>query len=218
MVKGAPTYVPQLLHSIRRLKERLSDAGYAGLWSSEVGNTIRVGKARQLFLRAEPSARVVGATAHILLELDEAQEVEKEKFHKECHPMGASTNATTVLYGTPWDGASLLDEMREQNLELERHDGIKRHFRFDWREVAKHSPLFARYVEGERQRLGEEHPLFRSQYLLLPVHGGNGFLSLGQQAQLQGTHQRQRAPAVGNVYVAGLDLAGGTDEDALRQA
>ena len=215
LVKAAPTYIPQLLHSVRRLKERLTDAGYASLWSSEVANTVRVGKARQLFLSAEPSARVVGATAHILLELDEAQEVEKEKFHKEFRPMGASTNATTVLYGTPWDGASLLDETREQNLELERWDGIKRHFHFDWQEVAKHSPLYARYVEGERQRLGEEHPLFRSQYLLLPVHGGSGFFSAGQRAQLLGTHPRQSRPvgSVDKLYVAGLDLAGGAQED-----
>ena len=220
LVKAAPTYVPQLLNSIRRLKERLQDAGYQGLWSPEAGSALRVGKARQLFLSAEPSARVVGATAHILLEVDEAQEVAKEKFYKEFRPMGASTNTTAVLYGTPWDGVSLLDEIREQNLELERHDGIKRHFHYDWQEVARYNPLYASYVEAERQRLGQEHPLFRSQYLLLPVQGGKGLLSAAQQAQLQGAHPRQSRPpgASGKVYVAGLDLAGGAQEDALRQA
>ena len=201
LVKAAPTYIPQLLHSIRRLKERLTDAGYQGLWSTEAGNVIQMGKARQLFLSAEPSARVVGATAHVLLEIDEAQEVDKEKYYKEFRPLAASTNATAVLYGTPWDGTSLLDEMREQNLELERQDGIKRHFHYDWQEVARYNPLYQTFVEGERQRLGEEHPLFRSQYLLQPVHGGRGFLSAGQ-----------RAPTAGAVYVAGLDLAGGTDD------
>lgn len=213
LVKAAPTYVPQLLHSVLRLKDRLNDAGYAGLWSPEAANTIRLGKARQLFLSAEPSARVVGATAHILLELDEAQEVDKEKFHKEFRPMGASTNATTVLYGTPWDGNSLLEEQKQQNLELESKDGIRRHFRFDWQEVARHNPLYHAYVEGERQRLGEDHPLFRSQYLLLPVYGGNGFLNGSQRAQLQGDHPRQHAPTPGKTYVAALDLAGGIGGD-----
>ena len=209
LVKATPTYVPQLLHSVLRLKDRLKDAGYTGLWSPEAGNTIRVGRARHLFLSAEPSARVVGATAHILLELDEAQEVDKEKFYKEFRPMGASTNATTVLYGTPWDGDSLLEEQKQQNLELERKDGTRRHFRFDWQEVARHNPLYYTYVEGERQRLGEDHPLFRSQYLLLPVHGGNGFLNGSQQAQLQGDHRRRHAPEPGKSYVAAIDLAGG---------
>ena len=209
LIKAAPTFVPQLLHSILRLKDRLNDAGYTGLWSPETGNTIRVGRARQLFLSAEPSARVVGATAHILLELDEAQEVDKEKFYKEFRPMGASANATTVLYGTPWDGGSLLEEQKQQNLELERKDGVQRHFQFDWQEVARHNPLYHAYVEGERQRLGEDHPLFRSQYLLLPVYGGGGFLNGSQQAQLQGDHPRQHAPTPGKTYVAAIDLAGG---------
>ena len=214
LVKAAPTYIPQLLHSIRRLKERLTDAGYQGLWSTEAGNVIQIGKARQLFLSAEPSARVVGATAHVLLEIDEAQEVDREKYYKEFRPMAASTNATAVLYGTPWDGTSLLDETRDQNLELERQDGIKRHFHYDWQEVARYNPLYQTFVEGERQRLGEEHPLFRSQYLLQPVHGGRGLLSAGQRAQLQGQHQRQHAPTPGAVYIAGLDLAGGTHDGA----
>ncbi|MFH1142014.1 MAG: hypothetical protein V1724_10260, partial [Chloroflexota bacterium] len=218
LVKGAPTYVPQLLHSILRLKDRLKDAGYTSLWSPEPGNIIRVGNARQLFLSAEPSARVVGATAHILLEMDEAQEVEKEKFYKEFRPMGASTNATTVLYGTPWNGNSLLEEQKQQNLEQERKDGVKRHFQFDWQEVAKHNPLYHAYVEAERQRLGEDHPLFRSQYLLLPVHGGNGLLDGSQRAQLQGSHHRQHAPTPGKTYVAAIDLAGGASGDGSPQS
>ena len=169
-------------------------------------------------MSAEPSARVVGATAHILLELDEAQEVNKEKFYKEFRPMGASTNATTVLYGTPWDGGSLLEEQKQQNLELERKDGVKRHFQFDWQEVARYNPMYHSYVEGERQRLGEDHPLFRSQYLLLPVHGGDGFLSGSQRAQLQGHRHRRHAPEPGRTYVAAIDLAGGVNQDRLQEA
>lgn len=217
MVKAAPTFVPQALISMGRLKERLNDAGLSGLWEPEGGYTIRLGRARQLFLSAEPSANVVGVTAHILLEVDEAQDVGKEKFYKEFRPMGASTNVTTVLYGTPWDGESLLEEVKEANLELERRDGIRRHFRFDWQEVARYNPLYRRYVEGERERLGEDHPLFRTQYLLLPLPGRGGLLSPQQRAQLQGDHSRQRYPSQGGVYVAGVDIGGGAEEISPRQ-
>ena len=212
LIKAAPTYMPQLLNSIFRLRDRLNDAGYKGLWAPEAGNAITVGKARQIFLSAEPTARVVGATAHVLLEIDEAQEVGKEKFYKEFSPMGASTNVTTVLYGTPWDGDSLLEEMKHQNLEMERSDGVRRHFQYDWEVVAKYNPLYSAYVEGERQRLGQDHPLFRSQYLLLPVHGGGGLLTGVQRAQLQGSHPRLHAPEPGKTYVAAIDLAGGTSD------
>ncbi|MFQ5861385.1 MAG: hypothetical protein ACE5IG_07565, partial [Dehalococcoidia bacterium] len=131
---------------------------------------------------------------------------------KEFRPMGASTNVTTVLYGTPWDGESLLEEQKELNLELERRDGLRRHFRFDWQEVARFNPRYETYALGERERLGEDHPLFRSQYLLLPLPGRGGLLSAQQQAQLQGSHSRRSFPQRGGVYVAGLDLAGGGEE------
>jgi hypothetical protein len=87
------------------------------------------------------------------------------------------------------------------NLELERHDGIRRHFSFDWQEVAKYNPDYLSYVEAERTRLGENHPLFLTQYCLKPLHGGGGFLSHGQQAQLQGSHTRQHQPTGGKLYV-----------------
>ncbi|MBI2856394.1 MAG: hypothetical protein HYX93_06075 [Chloroflexi bacterium] len=219
LVKGAPTFEPQVRISMTRLKERLKDAGLVGLWRPEASNAILLGNARQLFLSAEPSSNVVGATAHILLEVDEAQDVDREKFYKEFRPMGASTNVTTVLYGTPWRGSTLLEEVKQANLEQELADGIKRHFRLDWREVARHNPLYATYVEEERQRLGESHPLFRTQYLLEPLSGGGGLLSSQQQAQMQGCHVRRASPEQGKVYVAAVDVAGESDEgedEALR--
>ncbi|MBI2872963.1 MAG: hypothetical protein HYY00_07245 [Chloroflexi bacterium] len=209
LVKCAPTFTPQVRTSIQRLTDRLRDAGYGDLWHTRGGYTVCVGRARQLFFSAEPTANVVGATAHHLLEVDEAQDVEKEKFYKEFRPMGASSNVTTVLYGTPWRQDALLEEMKQANLELERRDGVKRHFSFDWQEVARLNPLYGQYVEQERQRLGEDHPLFRTQYLLETVNGGGGLLSATQRAQLQGHHPRLLSPRAGQVYVAGIDLAGG---------
>ena len=215
MVKAAPTFLPQALISMNRLKERLDDAGFGGFWRTEAGNAVVLGKARQLFLSAEPHANVVGNTAHILLEMDEAQSINPDKYHKEFRPMGASTNVTTVLYGTPWDGHSLLEEAAEANRELERRDGVKRHFSVPWEEVARHSAPYRRYVESERRRMGENHPLFRTQYLLQPVAGGGGLFTTAETGQLQGSHQRRRGPAAGATYVAGLDVGGGAGSGTL---
>ena len=212
MIKAAPTFLPQCLISMNRLKEQLNEANFGGRWHTEAGNTIVLGNARQIFLSAEPHANVVGNTAHILLEMDEAQDIASEKYHKEFRPMGASTNVTTVLYGTPWDGHSLLEEVAESNLELERKDGVKRHFSVPWDEVAKHSPPYRSYVESERERMGENHPLFRTQYLLLPVSGRGGLFAAGDTAQLQGAHPRLRGPIRDAIYVAGLDVGGGIDD------
>ncbi len=219
LVKCSPTFKPQAVISVTRLRDRLNDAGFDGIWISELGYIIRLGNARVIFLSADESANVVGNTAHILLEVDESQDVSKEKYTKEFKPMGATTNVTTVHYGTTWDDTTLLDEVKQTNLELERGDGIRRHFRYDWEEIAKYNPDYRAYVEKERERLGENHPLFLTQYRLLPIRGGGGFLSLQQRAQLQGEHVRKHQSERGRVYVAGIDLAGeaeDTGSDYLR--
>ena len=212
LVKCSPTFRPQAVISMTRLKDTLDDAGFSGEWVSEQGYIIRFGDARVIFLSADESSRVVGHTAHLLLEIDEAQDVTKDKYSKEFKPMGATTNVTTVLYGTAWDDSTLLEETKQLNLELERKDGIRRHFQYDWQEVAKYNPDYLAYVESERQRLGENHPLFLTQYCLQPIRGGGGFLSAAQRAQLQGDHPRRHTPQPDKVYIAGIDLAGEAEE------
>jgi len=208
LVKCSPTFKPQTVISMIRLKDRLNDAGFGGIWTAELGYIIRLGNARAIFLSADEQANVVGNTAHLLLEIDESQDVSKEKYTKEFKPMGATTNVTTVHYGTTWDDSTLLEEVKQTNLELERQDGVKRHFHYDWQEIAKHNPDYLAYVEAERERLGENHPLFLTQYRLLPIRGGGGFLSRQQLAQLKGKHLRRHSPEAGKIYVAGIDLAG----------
>jgi hypothetical protein len=218
LIKCAPTFKPQALISMARLKDRLNDAGFGNIWAAEQGYIIRLGDCRAVFLSAEESANVVGNTAHILLEIDESQDVGKEKYSKDFKPMGSTTNVTAVHYGTAWDDTTLLEEVKQGNLELERKDGIKRHFRFDWQEVAKYNPDYLKYIEAERTRLGENHPLFRTQYCLIPIHGGGGFLDTQQRAQLQGKHPRRHQPQKDKTYIAGIDIAGEASGDDILKS
>jgi len=221
LVKCSPTFKPQTIISMQRLKERLDEFGFGGLYHTEMGYIITLGAAKQIFLSADESSSVVGHTADILLEVDESQDVAKEKYTKEFRPMGSSTNATMIHYGTTWDDATLLEEIKQTNIELERKDGIKRHFRYDWQEVSKHNPDYKRFVQAERARLGEDHPLFRTQYMLVPIRGGGGFLSRQQIVTMMASHPRLKEPEPGKVYTAGIDLAGEreqTKEAALAAA
>jgi len=217
IVKCSPTFKPQTLISMLRLKDSLNNVGKRGEWRSELGYVIRYGFARTIFLSADISANVVGNTAHLLLEVDESQDVSKEKYNKEFKPMGATTNCTVVHYGTTWDESTLLEDVKQNNLELEKKDGIRRHFRYDWQEVAARNPDYLTYVESEKQRLGENHPLFRTQYCLLPIHSGGGFLNPSQLAQLAGTHSRLRYRETGKTYVAAIDLGGEIETEAGAQ-
>jgi len=209
LIKCSPTFKPQTIISMTRLKDRLDDFGFNGLYHSQMGYIIQLGEAKATFLSAEESSSVVGHTADILLEIDESQDVAKEKYNKEFRPMGSAINVTCVHYGTTWDDDTLLEEIKQNNLELERIDRIQRHFRYDWQEIARYNRDYGRYVIQERERLGEDHPLFRTQYALLPIKGGGRFLSRQQIAQMIGSHQRLQLPhKAGTLYIAGVDLAG----------
>jgi hypothetical protein len=207
-IKCAPTFVPQAQVSMSRLWTRVIESGLGEVARRGPGNAISVGRARMLFLSAEPGANVVGHTAALVLEADEAQDIDAEKFDREFRPMAAATGTTIAYYGTPWDDSSLLERAVQHNLELQRRDGVQRHFTADWTEVAQENPAYARFVEGERDRLGESHPLFLTQYALRTVPGAGRLFSAAQRAQLAGTHPRRHSAAEGETYVAGLDIGG----------
>lgn len=220
IVKCAPTFRPQLRNSLVRLQDRLRDVGLHRVARREQGDVIVLGRARALFLSAAPLANVVGATASLLLEVDEAQDVLPEKFDKDFRPMVATTNATTVLYGTAWDDRTLLERAKQENLALERRDGRRRHFEYDWQAVAAYNPAYRAFIEVERQRLGESHPLFQTQYCLRPLTGSGRLFSPSQRAQIEGQHPRLLRGDPHKLYVAGVDLAGEAEEaeDAVLRA
>jgi len=191
IIKCSPTFKPQSIISMRRLKERLEEFGFESIYHAEMGYILTLGNARVIFLSAEESSSVVGHSADILLEVDESQDISKEKYSKDFRPMGSVHNVTTVHYGTSWDGSTLLEEVKQSNLELERKDGIKRHFRYDWREIGKWNAEYLKFVKEERKRLGEGHPLFRTQYALLPINGAGAFLR--EVSNLESQVMRPRA-------------------------
>ena len=213
LVKVASTFRPQAITSITRLERCLENPLNRGRWTRERGYMLRLGEARALFFSAAPGASVVGATASVLLELDEAQDVEEEKATKDFLPMASTTNATRVYYGTAWTEDTLLAKAQAEA----REGKIRRDFRVPWWVVADSNPAYGRYVEAEKARLGESHPLFRTQYALETIEGGGRFFSPEALARMRGQHVRLHRRADGGSYVAGVDVAG-EDEEAADAA
>jgi hypothetical protein len=220
MIKVAPSLRPQGHISLNRLWSRLVEARLAPPALRD-RNSIAFGGNRLLLLSAAPGASVVGHTAGALMEVDEAQDVDSERFSRDFRPMGASRATATAFYGTPWTETSLLEEMKQRHIELERRDGIRRHFAFDWQVVAAANPAYGHFALQERDRLGEQHPAWRTQYCLETVPGAGRLFSPQQRALLHGLHPRIRSRSrefEGAVLVAGLDVAGeafvpGRDQD-----
>ncbi len=226
IIKAAPTFQPQVINSQRRLMSMLQASRFtrSRIWTSYGQIGLAPGADRALlthhvgpyvqFFSADPDSNVVGGTASLLLEMDEAQDISPEKFDKDFRPMASTTNCTTVMYGTAWTEDTLLARQRAHNLMLEEQDGRKRHFEFDWRAAARSNPHYRAFVEGEIARLGESHIAIQTQYLLQPVSGAGHFFSELQLQLLQGTHGWMDAPAGYGLDTRGLfhDVEEITDE------
>jgi hypothetical protein len=213
IVKAAPTFKPQTINSILRLSTLLNNALTCGRWKTEHGYILRLGEARCMFFSAQPGANVVGGTASLLLECDEAQDVDPAKWSKDFLPMGATGNATRVYWGTPWTDDDLLATSIAEAKAAQASDGIRRHFEISADEVTRANPLYGRHVAAKIARLGEHHPIVQIQYLLKTLAHAGRLLSADQLAALEGIHQPEAEPKDGAVYVAAIDVAGADEED-----
>ena len=141
MVKVSPTWKPQTLNAMRRLEMVLSTNLISKKhWSKESGYIYRCGMARIYFFSGQPRSNIVGATASVLLEVDEAQDVPITKYDKDIAPMAASTNATRVFWGTAWTSRTLLSRELRASLKAQKKDGIKRVFVLTADDVRKEVP------------------------------------------------------------------------------
>ena len=211
MIKASPTFRPQTLNSILRLRS-VCERGLLPPLAREGGHILRLGHARIAFFSASPSASVVGATADILLEADEAQDIDEAKWNKDFRPMGASTGATCVLWGTAWTARTLLANAIRALRWAQKRDGIRRVFVVPWQRVAEEVPAYGRYVRGEIERLGRQHPLIRTQYFLEEIDDEGGMFPPSTRALMHGSHARQRGPTEGREYALLVDVAGESEE------
>lgn len=219
IVKAAPAFKPQVIASILRLKATLEASPTTrGRWQPSFGYMIALDEASTTFLSADTSANVVGATASLLLEIDEAQDVDPDKYDREFRPMASSTNATTVLYGTAWNETSLLERQRRANLDREEAGHERLHFEYAWDVLGALKPAYHSFVEAEILRLGIDHPGIQTQYLLHTLSDAGRLFSAVQREAMRGTHERQTERLDEEMIVAGIDLAGEDEQSERAQS
>jgi hypothetical protein len=229
VVVCAPTATPQVEISLARVRRTLEQLASTFPGSGQprfAGTAAAFGRAWAVFLSASDEAHVAGHTASLALVADEAQEIDEAWFDRQFRPMTASTGAPVFLFGTPWNGETLLDRAVAANLEFEAAHGQPefgwprpRHYMATWREVGGVVRAYEAHVLRERARLGAGNPLFLTQYELETVHDAGRLLTAEELRAIEGSHERLRAPAEGERYVAGLDLAGqGSDASVLTLA
>jgi len=110
IVKAAPTFSPQITNSRLRLLSMLdTPLTRERIWQSQghiIGLAPQAESAllhahagpRVMFFSAGAESNVVGATADLLLEIDEAQDVSHDKFDRDFRPMASTTNAILSIF------------------------------------------------------------------------------------------------------------------------
>ncbi len=209
IVEFNPTYKPQTIRSILRLENRMqSNVITRNRWKKRSDFIRMIGQAKVSFLSGDGQANVVGATASLLLIINEAQDISTNKYDRDAAPMAASTNATRVIVGTAWTSNSLLGrELRAAKLSQET-DGIRRVFIYDADEVRKHNPPYGTFVDGEVTKLGRNHPFIHTQYYCEETDAQAGMFNAGRIALMQGDQSPQTSPLEGIIYAFLLDVAG----------
>jgi hypothetical protein len=209
MVKVSPTWKPQTLNAMRRLERVLeTNAMTKDVWSKESGYIYKVGNSRIYFFSGQPRANIVGATASMLLEVDEAQDVLTSKYDKEIAPMAASANATKVFWGTAWTSRTLLSRELRSAREQEKKDGFQRVFVMTANDIALEVPAYGDFVNEQVARLGRNHPMVKTQYFSEEIDAEGGLFPPERQALMRGQHPPQVSPDPDQVYAMTLDLAG----------
>lgn len=232
-VKFAPVHKPQVQASMDRLEgaDTLDGNGLAGCpittnrYRKSDGYKYHIGPPRDTnkwaFLSINPSASVASQTAFTLLEGDEAQDIDRDKWERDAQPMGSFNNATTVLYGVAWDKASFIYTATQQAYEMEaRLEADLGHrpklvFKIDAdRVIASGNENYAKAYAFQIARLGENHIAIQTQYKLNFVDSIGRFFDTEQVARIYANTYRMRiGPDPNAVYIFSLDVAGQEEVD-----
>jgi hypothetical protein len=209
MVKVSPTWKPQSINAMRRLERVLKrNVLTTQRWTKEAGYIYGFGSARIFFLSGSPEANIVGATANVLLEVDEAQDVEIGKFDKDILPMAASTNATRVFWGTAWTSKTLLARELRAARAAQQRDGVQRVFLVNAEVVGQEVPAYRRFVAEQVAKLGRNHPLVKTQFFSEEIDAESGMFPARRLRRMQGEHPPAQNPQAGRTYALLLDVAG----------
>jgi len=231
-VKFAPVHKPQVQASMDRLEgaDTPDSGGLAGsaitkaIWTKSDGYKYHIGTPRDsnkwAFLSINPSANVASQTAFTLLEGDEAQDIDTNKWERDAQPMGSFNNATTVFWGVAWTKESHIYKAMQQSYEMERRlekelgYRPKLVYKIDaHRVIASGNENYKKAFENQVARLGINHIAIQTQYLLNFVDSIGRFFDAEQVARMYATTERTRiGPSPNDVYIFSIDVAGQEEE------
>jgi hypothetical protein len=202
----------QLATGITRLSHRLENLWTGGRWwGKSKPSRVGLGLAQVAFFSGHPQARTEGATANLLLVVNEAQDQNEAVINRRYTPMRASMNATALYVGTVRTSADFLWRKKAELEALQAADGRRRVFLVSPDEVGAENPHYGAFVAEQVRLKGRNHPAIMTEYYCEPVDVAAGLFPERRRALMAGQHERLKSPLPGEVYAALVDV-GGQDE------
>lgn len=185
----------------------------------KAGNRILRLKKCGSFVRMQtcnPRAKIESKTYHLMV-IDEAQDADEHVITKSIGPMGASTNATRVMTGTPTTRKGYFYRIIQlnKNRQLAKRGARKNHFEFDWKHVARCNPDYKKYIRREVLRIGEDSDEFRLSYKIEWLLDRGMFVTASVMESLGDLSMDIVKSWHRSPLVAGLDPAKKTDSTVL---
>lgn len=167
-------------------------------------------------ISASPGSNIEGGSYHLII-CEEAQDITDIKLEKSISPMGAAYNATMILVGTSTTfKAHFYNAIQRNKAEAKsKNSHIRNHLEYDCTVAMKYNPKYAKYVEKEKKKLGENSDAFQMSYML------KWPLERGMLIELSKFEERNTEPLLDtveydlmNTHVIGIDVGGAEGGDS----
>ena len=150
--------------------EVLNDPEFRLEFSTSNGQTVALTNGSfATAISASDGSNIEGESFKLII-CEECQDISNFKIRKSIHPMGAAYNASIIKIGTATTfKGDFYDAIQRNKREIEtKASHIRNHFEYDYTVASKYNPKYAKYVEGEKKRLGENSDEFRMSYCVTP--------------------------------------------------
>lgn len=170
------------------------------------------------FQTSAKQAKIESKSYHILF-VDECQEVDDLKLLKSIRPMLAAYNGTSVYIGTPspYTCEFYNTILKNRANDISKPDYLRNHYEYDCDITSRYNVRYKRFIDGEKERLGEDSDAFLMSYKLQwLVDKGMALTPVEFNKYLADENSDINEPYIdGFTYVGGLDLGKGLDDPSL---
>ena len=192
----------------------LEDPEFNLTFSTSNGQTVALSNGSfATAISASDGSSIEGESFKLII-CEECQDISNFKIRKSIHPMGAAYNASIIKVGTSTTfKGDFYDAIQRNKAEAEKKaTHIRNHFEYDCTVASKYNPKYAKYVEKEKLRLGENSDEFRMSDMLEWIIERGMFIDIAKfeitncENVLERTLFDQKAN-----HVAGIDVGGKGD-------